>query len=130
MSQRKNRRKGLRLQKEGLRAQKKERFKIMSKKYAHALLDEEVKEDNIKSKSKSSARTASNEGPFKQPPTQVTPTKRSVGCTSGMSSGAKDPLNTSASSATQPQHLQASPSVDERMDDLHIEGAGSKKGRK
>ena len=128
MSQRKNRRKGLRLQKEGLRAQKKEHFKMMSKKYAHALLDEEVKEDNIKSKSKSSARTATNEGPFKQPPAQVTPTKRSSGGnTSGMSSGSKDPLNTSASSATQPQHLQASPSVDERMGDLHIEGTGSKK---
>jgi hypothetical protein len=44
-----------------------------------------------------------------------------------MSSGTKDLLNTSASSATQPQHLQASPSVDERMGDLQIEGAGSKK---
>ena len=99
----------------------------MSKKYAHALLDEEVKEDNIKSKSKSSVRTSTNEGPFKQPPAQVTLTKRSGGSTSGMSSGAKDPLNTSASSASQPQHLQASPSVDERMGDLHIEGAGSMK---
>ena len=65
MSQRKSRRKGLRLQKEGLRAQKKERFKIMSKKYANALLDEQVKEDNIKSKSKSSVKTATNESAFK-----------------------------------------------------------------
>jgi hypothetical protein len=102
MSQRKNRRKGLRMQKEGLRAQKKERFKIMSKKYSNALLDEEVKEDNIKSKSKSTIRASTNESTFKPPTTQVTPTKTSGGSTSGMSSGAKDPLNTSASSASQP----------------------------
>ena len=68
MSQRKNRRKGLRLQKEGLRAQKKERFKIMSKKYAHALLDEEVKDDQrTQSKGKgNSVRTATNESAFKK----------------------------------------------------------------
>ena len=100
----------------------------MSKKYAHALLDEEVKEDNMKSKSKSSVRTSTNESTFKPPPTQVTPTKRSSGGnTSGMSSGAKDPLNTSASSATQPQHLQASPGMDERMDGLSIGGSGKPK---
>ena len=45
LSKRKSRRKGLRLQKEGLRVQKKERFRLMSKKFAHALLDEEVKND-------------------------------------------------------------------------------------
>ncbi len=33
------------MQKEGLRIQKKERFKMMSKKYAHAVLAEEVKDD-------------------------------------------------------------------------------------
>jgi hypothetical protein len=66
LSQRKSRRKGLRLQKEGLRAQKKERFKIMSKKYAHALLEEEMKEDESKSKSRSTARTVTNEAAFKQ----------------------------------------------------------------
>ena len=48
-----------------MRAQKKERFKIMSKKYSNALLDEQVKEDNIKSKSKSSVKTSTNEGAFK-----------------------------------------------------------------
>jgi hypothetical protein len=105
LSQRKNRRKGLRLQKEGLHAQKKERFKIMSKKYSNALLDEEVKDDHIKSKSKSLVRTSTNESTFKEPVTYVTSTKRYGGSTSSMSSGAKDPLNTSASSAGQPQHL-------------------------
>ena len=45
LSKRKSRRKGLRLQKEGLRVQKKERFRLMSKNFAHALLDEEVKDD-------------------------------------------------------------------------------------
>ena len=74
----------------------------MSKKYSNALLDEEVKEDNIKSKSKSTIRASTNEGSFKPPTTQVTPTNPSGGSTSGMSSGAKDPLNTSASSASQP----------------------------
>ena len=66
LSQRKSRRKGLRLQKEGIRAQKKECFKIMSKKYAHALLEEEMKEDESKSKSRSTARTVTNEAAFKQ----------------------------------------------------------------
>ena len=45
LSKRKSRRKGLRVQKEGLRVQKKERFRMMSKKFAHALLDKEVKYD-------------------------------------------------------------------------------------
>ncbi len=100
----------------------------MSKKYSNALLDEEVKEDQLKSKSKSSVRASTNEGPFKPPPAQVTPTKRSSGgTTSGMSSGSKDPLNTSASSATQPQHLQASPGVSAAMEDLSIGGQSSKK---
>ncbi len=74
----------------------------MPKKYSNALLDEEVKEDYIKSKSKSSVVSSINDSTFKQPATKVTPTKRSGGSTIGMSSGAKDPLNTSASSATQP----------------------------
>ena len=90
MSQRKNRRKGLRLQKEGLRAQKKERFKIMSKKYSNALLDEEVKEDHLKSKSKSSVKTATNESTFKALANQTTPTKRTANSGSNSSSAAKD----------------------------------------
>ena len=44
-SKRKTKRKGLRIQKEGLRVQKKLRFKMLSKKYADAMLDEEVKDD-------------------------------------------------------------------------------------
>ena len=51
-SRRKSRRKGLRIQKEGLRTQKKLRFKMMSKKYADAVLNEEVKDDNKESKKK------------------------------------------------------------------------------
>ena len=47
----------------------------MSKKYSNALLDEEVKEDNIKSKSKSTIKASTNESTFKPPPTQVTPLK-------------------------------------------------------
>ena len=71
-----------------MREQKKERFKIMSKKYSNALLDEEVKEDNIKSKSKSSVKTATNEGAFNTPAEQVTPTKPPGGRGSTTSSGA------------------------------------------
>ena len=49
-SRRKSRRKGLRMQKEGLRVQKKERFKMMQKKFSHALLEEEVKDDERQTK--------------------------------------------------------------------------------
>lgn len=91
LSRRKSRRKGLRLQKEGLRQQKKERFRMMQKKYAHAILDEEVKDDTRRSKSRSqAARSATNEGAFKSPRAPVTPTKPT--------SASKDTLNTSASS--------------------------------
>ena len=44
------RRKGLRMQKDGIRAQKKERFKLMSKKYHNSMLLEEAKDDARKSK--------------------------------------------------------------------------------
>ena len=68
LSKRKSRRKGLRLQKEGLRVQKKERFRLMSKKFAHALLDEEVKDDERLSKKRlRTAKTTTNEGAFKSP---------------------------------------------------------------
>ena len=98
----------------------------MSKKYAHALLEEEMKEDESKSKSKSSARTATNEGTFKAPTANVTPTKRSGG-NGSTTSAAKDQLNTSASSAGQPQHLNQSPGVDQRMNDLSIGNNGKRK---
>ena len=59
----------------------------MSKKYSNALLNEEVKKDHVKSKSKISVRAATNEGVFKTPANQVTPTKRSGGGGSNTSSG-------------------------------------------
>ena len=99
----------------------------MSKKYANALLEEEIKEDEKKSKSKSSVRTATNESAFKTPTTQTTPTKRAGGSGSNTSSAAKDHLNTSASSAGQPQHLNQSPGVDQRMNDLSLANNGKRK---
>ena len=48
--------------------QKKLRFKMMSKKYADAMLEEEVKEDRKETKKRQqSALTATNEGSFKSP---------------------------------------------------------------
>ena len=65
-SKRKTKRKGLRIQKEGLRVQKKLRFKMMSKKYADAVLDEEVKDDEKETKKRSkTAKRTTNEGSFK-----------------------------------------------------------------
>ena len=79
LSKRKSRRKGLRLQKEGLRVQKKERFRLMSKKFAHALLDEEVKDDQRLSKKRlQTALTATNEGAFKSPQAPTTPPRAST----------------------------------------------------
>jgi hypothetical protein len=65
LSQTKSKRKCLWLQNEGIKGQKKERFKIMSKKYSNALLEEEMKEEDRKSKSRSTARTATNQSAFK-----------------------------------------------------------------
>jgi hypothetical protein len=73
-SRRKSRRKGLRMQKEGLRIQKKMRLRMMSKKYADALLEEEVKEDEkLIKRRKQTALTATNEGTFKSPQAPTTP---------------------------------------------------------
>jgi hypothetical protein len=57
----------------------------------------------------------------------VTPTKRSGGGGSNTSSGAKETLNTSATSASQPQYNQSSPGVNQRMDDLTIKEAAAPK---
>ena len=67
LSSRKSRRKGLRLQKEGLRTQKKERLKMIQRKSANALLEEEVKDDERQRKRLQVARTSTNEGSFKTP---------------------------------------------------------------
>ena len=71
-----------------------------------------MKDVNMKSRSKLSVRAATNEGAFKTPATQVTPTKRSGGGGTNTSNVAKDTLNTSASSAIQPQYNQSSPDID------------------
>ncbi len=65
--------------KDGLRAQKKERFKIMSKKFHNSMLLEEAKEDEIKTKSKvKSVRATTNESSFKAPGNS-TPVKSGTG---------------------------------------------------
>ena len=77
-SRRKSRRKGLRIQKEGLRVQKKERFKLMQKRFANAILDEEVKDDQRQSKRRlPTAQSATNEGGFRTPQTPTTPPRTS-----------------------------------------------------
>ena len=66
-TKRKVRRRGLNIAQQGLAKQKKERFKIMQKKYGDLLLDEEVKDDQRQSKGKgNSVRTATNESAFKK----------------------------------------------------------------
>ena len=73
-SRRKTKRKGLRIQKEGLRTQKKMRFKMMSKKFADALLEEEVKDDIMdKNKRHKTAIAATAGGAFKTPQQPSTP---------------------------------------------------------
>ena len=68
LSRRKSRRKGLRMQKEGLRIQKKMRLRMMSKKYSDSLLEEEVKDDEKQTrKIKQTALIATNEATFKSP---------------------------------------------------------------
>ncbi len=93
---------------------------MMSKKYHLSMLEEEAKDDQREER-KRSKKSATNESTFKTPATNVTPTKRTNGG-SNTSSGAKETLNTSASSAYQPQTmLQGSPGVDQRMQDLSIQ---------
>jgi hypothetical protein len=99
----------------------------MSKKYSNALLDEEVKEDNIKSKSKSSGWAARNEATFKDPANHTNQTKKTTNSGSNASSATKDQLKTSVTSASKPQHLNQSPCVDQRMNDLSIGGSWKKK---
>jgi hypothetical protein len=86
-----------------------------------------MKEDESKSKSRSTVRAATNEATFKQPSSNVTPMKRSGSSGSNAGSSTKDPLNTSATSSAQPQHLSQSPGVNQRMTDLSIENNGKRK---
>jgi hypothetical protein len=130
-SRRKSRRKGLRIQKEGLRVQKKERFKLMQKKFANAILDEEVKDDQRQSKKRlPTAHSVTNEGAFRTPQTPTTPPRASQSMS--MSTSRMSDLNTSASSGGQPQStsmLQSSPGMSGRMEAMNID-SGSKKRAK
>ena len=59
---------------------------MMSKKYADAMLDEEVKDDEKETKKKSkTTKTATNEGPFKSPQMPSTPPRATSGITNGSS---------------------------------------------
>jgi len=102
-SKRRVRRKGLRIAKDGLRAQKKERFKMMSKKFHNSMLLEEAKDDKLEEAKRSkvkSVRATTNESSFKAPGNS-TPVK------SGTGSKSNSLLN---SSMMQPQAaIQQSP---------------------
>jgi hypothetical protein len=107
---------------------------MMSKKYADAVLNEEVKDDRKESKKKQQRpATATNEGAFKSPQNPSTPPRIPAGGNS--SKTRSDPFNTSASSNGQPQFEtmnQISPGTTSQFDSMHIDsGSGSKKkGRK
>ena len=63
-----------------MRVQKKLRFKMMSKKYADAMLEEEVKDDEKETKKRSkTTMTATNEGSFKSPQMPSTPPRATSG---------------------------------------------------
>ena len=85
-STRRSRRKGLRIQKEGIAGQKLERMKRVRKQIGDRILEEEVKNDE-QSKRKSGIKTSTNESTFKQPGHQTPPKANRGGNTSGMSSG-------------------------------------------
>ena len=70
---------------------------MMSKKYADAMLNEEVKDDNNKSKKKQQRpATATSEGAFKSPTNPSIPPRVPAG--GNASKTRSDPFNTSASS--------------------------------
>ena len=84
------------------------------------MLEEEAKDDQREERKKPK-KSSTNESTFKTPATNVT-FKKTTNGGSYTSSGAKETLNTSASSAHQPQTmLQGSPGVDQRMQDLSIQ---------
>ena len=70
-SKRKTKRKGLRIQKEGLSVQKKLRFKMLSKKYGDAMLEEEVKDDEKETKKKSKTTKTATNTPKPQKPNSI-----------------------------------------------------------
>jgi hypothetical protein len=116
-STRRSRRKGLRISKEGIAGQKLERMKRIRKQIGDRILEEEVKNDE-QSKRKSQVKTSTNESNFKNPG-HHTPQKGNRG-SSGMSSGSRHNI-----SAMQPQS-QSSPSIDQRMQGIHLGLDGKK----
>jgi hypothetical protein len=101
-----------------------ERLKRLRKELGDRILDEEVKQEETKSKGKvRGIRSVTNESTFKPPgPIPTTPTKArtSGGSTSGMSSGSKpQSLN---NSALQPQAQFSSPGLSSRLDGMDISG--------
>ena len=107
---------------------------MMSKKYADAVLNEEVKDDQKESKKRQQRpATATNEGAFKSPTNPSTPPRVPAGANA--SKTRTDPFNTSASSYGQPQYNQmnqVSPGTTSQFESMIIDsGSGSKKkGRK
>ena len=103
---------------------------MMSKKFAHALLDEEVKDDERLSKKRlQTAKTVTNEGAFKSPQAPTTPPRSQHPMSDSPS---RIPaMNNSASSGGQPQFaasLQALPGMASRFEAMSIDtGSGSKK---
>ncbi len=123
-STRRSRRRGLRISKEGLAGQKMEKLKRLRKELGDRILEEEEKKDSRESKTKAmvkQVRTSTNEGNFKQPGHQ-TPPKTNRNNNSGMSSGSRAPQNISS---MQPQS-QSSPSLDQRMQGIHLGLDGKK----
>ena len=86
-SSRRSRRKGLRIQKEGIAGQKLERMKRLRKSIGDRILEEEVKNED--SKKRSQIKSSTNESAFKNPGHHTPVKKHNGGSTSGMSSGGR-----------------------------------------
>ena len=95
-------------------------MKRVLKQIGDRILEEEVKNDE-QSKRKSGIKTSTNESTFKQPGHQTPPKANRGGNTSGLSSGNRN----QNISNIQPQS-QSSPSIDERMQGIHLGLDGKK----
>jgi hypothetical protein len=104
-SSRRSRRKGLRIQKEGIAGQKLERMKRVRKMMGDRILEEEVKNEG-QSNRRSGVKTSTNESSFKNPG-HHTPVRNNRGNNSGMTNGS----SRSNISSIQPQS-QMSPGLD------------------
>ena len=104
VTKRRSRRRGLRVAKDGLAKQKKERFRFMEKKYGLQKLEEEAKEDQRKNQSRRrGVHTTTNEGTFKAG--TVTPQKSQRQSAGGNNmSSANSSKQISANPTMQPQN--------------------------